>query len=78
MIFRLLLLVLIIWFLIWMFKKQFSQDTPDNNTSKADEAEDMLACAHCGTHVPKSLGVVDNDHFYCSKEHAELGPSDTK
>ena len=72
MIFRLLLLFLIVWFLIWMFKKQLSQKPSDNSSSTQQEAEDMLACHYCGTHVPKSLGMVENEHFYCSKEHAEL------
>ena len=71
MIFRLLLLFLIVWFLIWLFKKQFS-DEPESSTSDSDqESEDMLPCAHCGTHVPKSLGYQQYGKFYCCEEFAE-------
>lgn len=37
------------------------------------EAEQMVACAHCGLHVPESEGVRDNGAFFCSAEHRRLG-----
>lgn len=39
------------------------------------EAEPMVACAHCGVHVPESEGVTAGGHFYCSQEHRRLGPA---
>ncbi len=37
------------------------------------DAEQMVACAHCGLHVPESEGVHGNGAFYCSDEHRRLG-----
>ncbi len=76
MFFRLLILFLIVWFLIWIIRKQFMVSTDHKPSLKSDQAEDMLVCTHCGTHVPRSLGVEADGNFYCSQEHAELGPPD--
>jgi uncharacterized protein len=37
------------------------------------EIEQMVACAHCGLHVPESEGVRAGG-FFCSEEHRRLGP----
>ena len=37
------------------------------------EIEQMVACAHCGLHVPESEGVRGGGEFYCSDEHRRLG-----
>ncbi len=37
------------------------------------EAEQMVACAHCGLHVPESEGVRGSAGFFCSEEHRRLG-----
>lgn len=39
----------------------------------SDEIEQMVACAHCGVHVPESEGVTSGGHFFCSEEHRRLG-----
>ena len=71
MIFRLLLLFLIVWFLFWMLKKQFSNENDEEPQPKLKDAEDMVACSICGTHVPKSLSIQTNQKFYCCQEHAD-------
>ena len=38
------------------------------------EIEQMVACAHCGLHVPESEGLHGAGGFYCSEEHRRLGP----
>ncbi len=72
MIFRLILLFLIIWFLIWIIKKQFSSGNKTEDKAQSTTTEDMIACHHCSTHTPKSLGVEIEGHFYCCREHAEI------
>ena len=71
MILRLLALFLIVWFLIWLIRKQFSLKTGNRSADIEDQSEDMLACKTCGTHVPRSLAVYRNDNCYCSEEHAD-------
>lgn len=41
--------------------------------STSDNPEHMLACAHCGVHVPESEGVHDGNAFFCSEDHRRLG-----
>lgn len=33
----------------------------------------MLACAHCGVHVPEADAVMGDGHAYCSEAHRQLG-----
>jgi len=74
MIFRLLILFLVVWFLFWLIKKQFNKIDNDRQPPNLDDksAEDMVACAHCGTHVPKSLAIKSADKYFCSQEHLDL------
>ncbi|WP_346288994.1 PP0621 family protein, partial [Zoogloea sp.] len=47
-------------------------DAPARNAEPA--FEQMVACAHCGLHVPESEGLKGGGQFYCSDEHRRLGP----
>ena len=63
---RLLLLIAIaavIYLLIKSFRKRIDSE---NITTKT---EDMVRCAHCGTHLPKGECIMANDHCYCSEAH---------
>ena len=42
--------------------------------AEVQEIEQMVACAHCGLHVPESEGVRGAGGFFCSEEHRRLGP----
>ncbi len=37
------------------------------------QAETMVACAHCGLHIPQSEAVQRAGQSYCSQEHAGQG-----
>jgi len=36
--------------------------------------EDMVRCAACGVHLPRSESFASRGRFYCSDEHRLLGP----
>lgn len=36
--------------------------------------QDMVACAHCGVHLPRADALVHGPHAYCCAEHRSLGP----
>lgn len=72
MIFRLLLLFLIIWFLIWIIRKQLTDKNADKPRLDSKESEDMIACAYCGTHAPDSMMIESAGKKYCCEEHARL------
>ncbi len=36
-------------------------------------AEQMVRCAHCGIHLPRSEAALIGGRTWCSQEHARLG-----
>ena len=34
--------------------------------------EDMVRCARCGVHQPKSESILSEGEYYCSQEHRRL------
>lgn len=36
-------------------------------------AEDMVRCAQCGVHLPRSESLTRGGDFFCSAEHMRLG-----
>lgn len=53
-------------------------DTPKSDAESdasraATSSEDMVRCAHCGVHLPKSEGYLSQGRFFCSDEHRRLG-----
>lgn len=37
--------------------------------------QDMLACAHCGVHVPRADALLLHGQPYCCAQHRSLGPA---
>ncbi|MDD3328093.1 MAG: PP0621 family protein [Zoogloea sp.] len=50
------------------------EGAPATPRSEVQDFEQMVACAHCGLHVPESEGVRGGSSFYCCDEHRRLGP----
>jgi uncharacterized protein len=48
-----------------------------NAKSKAAQASEMLRCAHCGIHLPRSEALLVGGQVYCSDEHRQRGPDHT-
>ena len=63
---RLLLLgvvAAVIYLLIKSFRKRM------NSEDVSVKVEDMVCCAHCGTHLPKGECVMADGNFYCGEAH---------
>jgi uncharacterized protein len=43
----------------------------DNNASSG--SEEMVRCAHCGVHLPRSEASLLGQNTWCSPAHAKLG-----
>lgn len=61
------LLLLIIVFLLWaMFRGFFRSQTKNAQApAKMQGSEDMVACARCGVHLPRSEARLEAGIFYC-------------
>ena len=39
---------------------------------EAQGSEDMVRCAHCGVHLPRSESLMADQAFYCNADHRRL------
>ena len=68
-----LLVVLVVAVGIWR-----SRRAPDATPSKPSQRalpQDMLACAHCGVHIPQAEALMLGKQAYCCAEHQRQGPA---
>jgi len=64
---RLVIILIGVWLVIQIIKRSFASSSRPR-TAKPTIAK-MVACAHCGVHVPESEAFQNGDKFYCSREH---------
>lgn len=62
-IFFLLAIVVTVYLLLKSYRK------PAAKLDEPKGAEDMVRCAQCGVHMPKSESILAGGNFYCSNEH---------
>jgi uncharacterized protein len=83
--FLVLLLVVVVgvaW-LVWGRRRPPSQPkgdaaAPPPAPAKPGTPQAMLACAHCGTHLPEADTLRDGEgRTYCSEAHRRAGPGGT-
>ncbi len=59
----LLAVVVVVYLLLKSYRRQGpKQDVPGT-------AEEMVRCAQCGVHLPKSESILAGGNFYCSDAH---------
>jgi uncharacterized protein len=72
-----LLVVLVVAVGIWRSRR--ASDGPQPSARAAQPPREalpqaMLACAHCGVHLPQAEALMEGSRPYCSAEHRRLGP----
>ena len=63
-----LLLLFAIAAVIYLLIRSYRKDKPRQDKKNA---EDMVRCAHCGVHLPKSESLEEGGHFFCGAEHRD-------
>ena len=76
----LLALLLLVWLLVGSSRRRSTRQArrdPDAASAPASAAqvEGMVACAHCGVHLPSSLALTGRGQPYCSAAHRDAGPA---
>lgn len=75
LVFFVLLALVVAW---WLFGRKKSRGVDDPVVRRPDKTsvgiDDMVACAHCGVHLPRAEASVEGDAVYCGDEHRRLGP----
>lgn len=77
---KLLLLIAVFAVVVLLLKnyqrslaRQRDEGLRDEASSAASGSEDMVRCAHCGIHLPRSEGFLSQGRHFCSDEHRRLG-----
>ncbi|CAD5374169.1 conserved hypothetical protein [Rubrivivax sp. A210] len=71
-----ILLALVGVALWWLFgRRREPIEPPAAKPAKPTAAQPMLACAHCGVHVPRDDALCDSaGRAFCSEAHRLAGP----
>jgi uncharacterized protein len=70
---RFLVLVLIVVAVVWLARRAFRTPGPEDVAQKPPVQADLVSCARCGVHMPRSEARESAGALYCSDEHARLG-----
>jgi uncharacterized protein len=75
-----LIIALAVALLLWLLfgRSRRRNDTPPRHKppgdAQRDSAEDMVSCAHCGVHLPRSEALAVRSLHYCSAAHRDAAP----
>jgi uncharacterized protein len=70
-----LLLILAALILVYAVVKAYqgrSRRREGPPSPRGPAAEDMVRCARCGVHLPRSESLMSGGEFFCSEEHRRL------
>jgi len=71
---RLVVLVLLVVAVVWLLRRALRGPVvKDAMKQKPATADELVACAHCGVHLPRAEARAGAGGLYCSEEHARLG-----
>ncbi|MDA8110025.1 MAG: PP0621 family protein [Betaproteobacteria bacterium] len=76
---RLILFAVAVYALVWLLRRALEGHAPSGG-GRAEaprarlDAGDLVRCAQCGVHLPRSEARTVSGRAYCSDEHARLGP----
>ena len=66
-----LLLVFAVFYGYWRSQNRPAPPAPRKPPPLAPP-QDMVACDHCGLHLPRSEALTSGPHHYCCAEHQRL------
>ncbi|MBZ0106280.1 MAG: hypothetical protein K8H84_11715 [Sulfuricella denitrificans] len=67
---KILLLAVGVWLIITLLKNYGrSVDQDEKAAPPAETGEDMVRCAQCGVHLPRSEAILSGGEFFCCDEH---------
>ena len=67
--FRLLLIIALVWLAWRLLKKTLLSDRGTQRPGNLDAPHRMVCCAKCGLHVPESDSLADQGNHFCSQAH---------
>jgi uncharacterized protein len=74
---RILFFLLLLFLVLTLVRSRPRRRNTGAQRQPDASAQEMVACAHCGVHVPQSDGVqqagASGTQYFCSEEHRRLG-----
>ena len=71
---RLIVLVALVVVVAWLVRRALRAPGEQGELrQRAGAAAELVRCAHCGMHLPRSEAREAGGLVYCSDEHARLG-----
>lgn len=70
----LIAVLLLVWLLLGSSRRRAKDSRPGAAPRPSAQVEGMVACAHCGVHLPGSLALRLGDQSYCCAAHRDVGP----
>ena len=72
---KVLIIAAAIALLLWLLfgRASRSSSKPPRGEQRGD-AEEMVSCAHCGVHLPRSEALAARSLHYCSAAHRDEPP----
>ncbi|HAU58655.1 MAG TPA: hypothetical protein DCW87_14600 [Comamonadaceae bacterium] len=67
----LVLLVVLVLGYAWWRSQRRAESPPPRRPTPAATPQDMVACAHCGVHLPRSEALTHGPRTYCCAEHQQ-------
>jgi len=67
-----LIILLLLVAVAWALFKHLAKPRAGLGNKSAAPPEDMVRCARCGVHLPRSESLVSRGEFFCSEEHLRL------
>lgn len=69
-------LVVLIWLLLGSARRRTkgARRQATNAPPPTTAVEGMVACVHCGVHLPSSQALTVRGQAYCSAAHRDAGP----
>lgn len=66
---KILVIVLGLVLAYWLLKRYRKGLSRREERGQGGSGEDMVRCARCGLHLPRSESIVADSEFFCCAEH---------
>jgi len=73
---RLILIAIAIAVVVWLLRRALTdpKNRAKQQPGRGGTLDELVRCAHCGLHLPRSEARSAGGQNYCSDEHAARGP----
>jgi uncharacterized protein len=67
---RLIIILFGLWLVLKIIKRALA--IHEKHPSRKPSIASMVACAHCGVHLPESEAIQKDGKYYCCEEHLKV------